>query len=75
MTPVSLLERLQVFSGDPKVARSLAIVDGVELARQAADQALDIFPHRAVEIKQGVWHIASGLAEMYVMFISGWVRH
>ena len=54
MTPVSLLERLQVFSGDPKVAHSLAIVDGVELARQAADQARDIFPHRAVEIKQGV---------------------
>ena len=39
------------------------------------DQAREILPHWTVEIEQGVWYIASGLAEMYVMFISIRVQH
>ena len=40
---VSLLGRLQAFSGDPKATGLL--VNGVELALQAADQARQIFPY------------------------------
>ena len=72
---VSLLERLQALSGDRKATRSLVIVNSVELAQQAADQARRIFPHWTVEIEQGARHTASGLADVCVMVTSIWARH
>ena len=63
---VSLLERLQELSGNPQATRSLIIVNSVELARQAADQARKLFPHWTVEIEQGVRYTASGLADVCV---------
>ena len=67
---VSLLERLQELPRSPEATRSLVIVNSVELARQAADQARKLFPHWTVEIEQGARHTASGLADVCVMFIS-----
>ena len=63
---VSLLERLQVLPGNSKATRSLVIVNSIELARQAADQARKLFPHWTVEIEQGARYTASGLADMCV---------
>ena len=67
---VSLLERLQALSGNPNATRSLIIVNSVELARQAADQARKLFPHWTVEIEQGARYTASGLADVCVMLTS-----
>ena len=66
---VSLLERLQGFPGNSQATRSLVIVNSIELARQAADQAQKFFPHWTVEIKQGARHTASGLADVCVVFV------
>lgn len=66
---VSLLERLQALSGDPQATRSLVIVNSIELARQAADQARNLFPHWTVEIEQGARYTASGLADVCVVLI------
>jgi len=63
---VSLLERLQALSGNPQAARSLVIVNSVELARQAAHQAQKFFPHWTIEIEQGARYIASGSADVCV---------
>ena len=63
---VSLLERLQAPPGNPEATRSLVVVNSVELARQAADQAQKLFPHWTVEIEQGTRYTASGLADLYV---------
>ena len=65
---VSLLERLQTLSQTPQATRSLVIVNSIELARQAAEQAQKFFPHWTVEIEQGVRHTASGLADVCVVF-------
>ena len=65
---VSLLERLQTLPGNSQATRSLVIVNSVELAQQAADQARKLFPHWTVEIEQGTRHTASGLADMCVAF-------
>ena len=65
---VSLLERLQALSRNPQETRSLVIVNSVELARQAADQARKLFPHWTVEIEQGARYTASGLADVCVVF-------
>lgn len=65
---VSLLERLQALYGDPHATRSLVIVNSVELARQAADQARKLFPRWTVEIEQGARYSASGLADVCVVF-------
>ena len=67
---VSLLDRLQALFGSPGATRSLVIVNSVELARQAADQARKLFPQWTVEIEQGARYNASGLADLYVMVIS-----
>ena len=64
---VSLLERLQELSRNPQATRSLIIVNSVELARQAADQARKLFPHLTVEIEQGARYTASGLADVCVV--------
>ena len=66
---VSLLQRLQELSGNPQATRSLIIVNSVELARQAADQARKLFPHWTVEIEQGARYTASGLADVCVVFV------
>lgn len=65
---VSLLERLQGLPGNSQATRSLVIVNGIELARQVANQARKLFPHWTVEIEQGS-HIASGLADVCVVFV------
>lgn len=71
---VSLLERLQTLSRTtPEAARSIVIVNSVELARQAANQARKLFPHWTVEIEQGARHTASGLADLYVLFCRLWL--
>ena len=67
---VSLIERLQTLPRSPEATRSLVIVSSVELAQQAADQARRLFPHWTVEIEQGAQSIASGLADVCVIFIS-----
>lgn len=64
---VSLLERLQSLSRSPEATRSLIIVNSVELARQAANQARELFPRWTVEIEQGARHTASGLADVFVL--------
>lgn len=65
---VSLLERLQTLLQNPQATRSLVIVNSVELARQAAEQAHKFFPQWTVEIEQGARHTASGLADVCVAF-------
>lgn len=67
---VSLLERLQPLFASPEATRSLVIVNSIELARQAADQARKLYPHWTVEIEQGARHTASGLADMCVSFFT-----
>lgn len=69
---VILLERLQALSRSPEATRSLVIVNSVELARQAAEQARKLFPHWTVEMEQGARHAASGLADMCVFFALLW---
>ncbi|KAF9650534.1 P-loop containing nucleoside triphosphate hydrolase protein [Thelephora ganbajun] len=63
---VSLLERLHALSTNPEATRSLVIVNSIELARQAADQARKHSPHWTVEIEQGARYTASGLADVTV---------
>ena len=65
---ISLLERLQALSRNPEATRSLVIVNSIELARQAADQARKLFPHWTVEIEQGARYNASGFADVCVVF-------
>jgi len=69
---ISLLERLRGLPRYPEVIRSLVIVDSVELARQAVDQAQarKLFHHRSVETEQGARCTASGIADVCVTFIS-----
>lgn len=60
---ISLIHRLPPKG---KATRALVIVNSVELARQAADQANSLFPQSSVEIEQGTSYHASGAADMYV---------
>lgn len=60
---VSLLERLQAFSGNSQATPSLVIVDSVGLAQQAADQAWKLLPHWTVGIELGARYAASGLVD------------
>ncbi|EIW86776.1 P-loop containing nucleoside triphosphate hydrolase protein [Coniophora puteana RWD-64-598 SS2] len=60
---VSLLSRL---SSQTSGSRALIIVNSIELARQAASQAKNLFPHWIVEIEQGAKHQASGHADVTV---------
>jgi ATP-dependent helicase IRC3 len=66
---VSLLERLQGLSRSSGATRSLVIVNSVELARQAADQARKLFPQWTVEIEQGARYHATGLADLCVTLV------
>ena len=61
---VSLLSRISPRPENPIATRSLIIVNSIELARQAADQAKNLFPHWSVEIEQGTKNKASGLADV-----------
>lgn len=63
----SLLSRIVPQS--PAASRSLIIVNSIELARQAAAQAITLRPDWQVEIEQGVKHRASGLADVYVIVV------
>lgn len=61
---VSLLSRIAAHPERPLATRSLVIVNSIELARQAADQARRLFPQWSVEIEQGTKNRASGLADL-----------
>jgi ATP-dependent helicase IRC3 len=61
---ISLLSRIA--PPTPSAVRSLIIVNSIELARQAATQAKQLFPDWSVEIEQGVKHKASGTADVTV---------
>lgn len=63
---ISLLSRILPPTETPKANRALIIVNSIELARQAAAQAQELFPEWEIEIEQGVKHKASGLADVYV---------
>jgi ATP-dependent helicase IRC3 len=61
---LSLLDRISPPPHKPKATRALVIVNAIELARQAADQATRLFPNWSVEIDQGQKYKASGLADV-----------
>lgn len=61
---VSLLSRICASLERPLATRSLVIVNSIELARQAADQAKRLFPQWSVEIEQGTRNRASGMADL-----------
>ncbi|EGO03145.1 hypothetical protein SERLA73DRAFT_101266 [Serpula lacrymans var. lacrymans S7.3] len=61
---IFLLSKIRAPS--PQTSRSLIIVNSVELAQQAAEQAKALFPHWDVEIEQGVKYRASGIADVTV---------
>lgn len=63
---ISLLARITPPFDRPNATRSLIIVSSVELARQAARNASDLFPHLSVEIEQGQKNKASGAADITV---------
>ncbi len=63
---ITLLERILPPAIRPEAARSLVIVNSIELARQAATQAHRLCPTWTVEIEQGAKHQASGKADLYV---------
>ena len=52
-----------ILAGNSQTTPSLVIVEGVGLARQAADQARKLFPHWIIEIGLGARYAASGLAD------------
>lgn len=61
---IYLLSRMAPPFDLPTATRSLVIVNSIELARQAADQAAKLFPEWTVEIEQGSAHKASGRADL-----------
>lgn len=61
---VSLLSRIAVRPEKPDASRSLVVVNSIELARQAAEQARKLFPQWSVEIEQGPKNKASGMADL-----------
>lgn len=61
---VSLISRIAARPEKSEATRSLVVVNSVELARQAAEQARKLFPHWSVEIEQGPKNKASGLADL-----------
>lgn len=63
---LTLLSRIAPPTQSPSAVKSLIIVNSIELARQAANQAATLFPDWQVEIEQGVRHKASGLADVTV---------
>ncbi|TCD69925.1 hypothetical protein EIP91_005749 [Steccherinum ochraceum] len=64
---LTLISRLsQASSPGTNPARSLIIVNNVELAMQTAAQAAKLFPEWSVEIEQGSRHVATGKADMTV---------
>ncbi|KAI6153633.1 P-loop containing nucleoside triphosphate hydrolase protein [Pisolithus tinctorius] len=63
---LTLLSRIAPPEQSPSAAKSLIIVNNIELARQAAVQAARLFPDWRVEIEQGAKHRASGLADVTV---------
>ncbi|KAI0281581.1 P-loop containing nucleoside triphosphate hydrolase protein [Russula aff. rugulosa BPL654] len=62
---ISLLSSLEPRNDRPDATRSLVIVNSIELARQAADQAKRLRPDWVIEIEQGS-HKASGDADLTV---------
>lgn len=66
---LTLLSRIAPPEQSPSAAKSLIIVNSIELARQAAVQAARLFPDWRVEIEQGAKHRASGLADVTVATI------
>lgn len=61
---LSLLSRIPSPENVPGATKALVIVNSIELAQQAANQARLLFPNWSVEIEQGTKHHASGLADM-----------
>ncbi|KAH9944308.1 P-loop containing nucleoside triphosphate hydrolase protein [Epithele typhae] len=70
---ISLLGKLPPLHNASRAARSLVIVNSVELAQQTADQASRLFPEWSVEIEQGKQH-ASGLADVTVATVQTLLR-
>ena len=64
---ITLLSRILPAAARPEARRSLVIVNSIELARQAAAQALRLYPSWSVEIEQGAKHQATGNADLYVV--------
>jgi ATP-dependent helicase IRC3 len=62
---IELLSRLRTASS--LGTRALVIVNSVELARQSAATAQQLYPEWLVEIEQGAKYNASGLADLYVL--------
>ncbi|KDQ63526.1 hypothetical protein JAAARDRAFT_120193 [Jaapia argillacea MUCL 33604] len=62
---ISLLSRMTPPSVSPKATRSLIVVNGIELARQSAQQASRMRPDWTVEIEQGMTK-ATGLADVTI---------
>ncbi|KAJ3479603.1 hypothetical protein NLI96_g8938 [Meripilus lineatus] len=63
---ITLLSRILPAVARPEAHRSLVIVNSIELARQAAAQALRLYPSWSVEIEQGAKHQATGKADLTV---------
>ncbi|KAF9496149.1 P-loop containing nucleoside triphosphate hydrolase protein [Pleurotus eryngii] len=63
---LSLLSRIPSPESVPGATKALVIVNSIELAQQAANQARLLFPNWSVEIEQGTKHHASGLADITV---------
>ncbi|KAF4605167.1 hypothetical protein EYR40_003950 [Pleurotus pulmonarius] len=63
---LSLLSRIPSPENVPGATKALVIVNSIELAQQAANQARLLFPDWSVEIEQGTKHHASGLADITV---------
>ena len=59
---ISLLAQIEPRRSE--ATRCLIVVNSIELAFQAADQARRLLPRCSVEIEQGARHFASGLADM-----------
>ena len=65
---IELLSRLRATSD--LGTRALVIVNSIELARQSAATAQQLYPKWSVEIEQGAKHNASGLADLYALSLS-----
>ncbi|EKM61106.1 uncharacterized protein PHACADRAFT_156288 [Phanerochaete carnosa HHB-10118-sp] len=63
---ITLLSRIKPPVEYPDATRSLVIVNNIELARQSAKQAQQLFAGWSVEIEQGQKHKASGKADLTV---------
>lgn len=63
---ITLLSRIKPSIEYPDATRSLVIVNNIELARQSAKQAQQLFAGWSVEIEQGQKHKASGKADLCV---------